>query len=306
MSKALVQGFGSIGSRHARLLKEFYDEVHIVSRRDLDISFPCHSSLKKALSEKPDLVVIANETHLHHDSLCSLKQLNFSGKILIEKPIFKNKPNLNHNMNDKIFVAYNLRFHPIIQKLKKQLQSERILSAQVYVGQHLETWRPLSNYRTCYSASAEKGGGVLRDLSHEIDYLFYFFGPPLSLSAKGGHFSQLESNSDDLYQISFEFANSLVIQLEINCLDRNPKRTLNLVGEHFCYEANLSKSELLINGKLSTFSNEVDLTYINQIEALYNQDDSILCTAQEGLVVLKAIELAELSSQKNGEWLEFK
>ena len=47
---------------------------------------------------------------------------------------------------------------------------------RVYAGQCLPTWRPESDYKNTYSAKSEKGGGVLRDLSHEIDLCLSLVG----------------------------------------------------------------------------------------------------------------------------------
>ena len=37
-------------------------------------------------------------------------------------------------------------------------------------------WRPKQDYHTSYSAYKNKGGGVLLDLSHELDYATWIFG----------------------------------------------------------------------------------------------------------------------------------
>ena len=66
--KALVVGYGSIGSRHARLLAMLGCEVAVVSSRDID--FPIHyRTLTDGLSGKPDYVVIANRTSQHYQTV---------------------------------------------------------------------------------------------------------------------------------------------------------------------------------------------------------------------------------------------
>ncbi len=46
-------------------------------------------------------------------------------------------------------------------------------AAQVTVGQHLSQWRPGTDARASVSARHELGGGVLLELSHELDALRY-------------------------------------------------------------------------------------------------------------------------------------
>ena len=78
----------------------------------------------------------------------------------------------------KIYVGYNLRFHPLLKYLKKYLSqsNDKLLSVNIYAGSYLPDWRKNTNYVKSYSASKRKGGGVELDLSHEIDYASWLFG----------------------------------------------------------------------------------------------------------------------------------
>ena len=83
----LVCGFGSIGQRHVRILREMGQKVHVFSRRKLPEE-EYYQNLEAALSEvHPEYVVIANETSEHESTL--KKVLSFGvPKILVEKPLF--------------------------------------------------------------------------------------------------------------------------------------------------------------------------------------------------------------------------
>lgn len=80
-------------------------------------------------------------------------------KILIEKPVFSKLYTFNKEMIENVFVAYNILFNPIIQRLSTYLSNKKIYSIKVYVGQYLPDWRPNTDYSKCYSASREKGAG---------------------------------------------------------------------------------------------------------------------------------------------------
>ena len=194
----LVIGYGSIGQRHTRLLEELGHQVAVVSRRHVNHS-PLYTNLEQGLVKwQPDYVIVANRTSEHHKTLEVLAQVKFGGLVLIEKPLFDKYTKIPQNNFSQIAVAYNLRFHPLLQELKQIVDSaSKILTVNVYVGSYLPDWRSQIDYRTSYSASKQSGGGVLRDLSHELDYTLWIFGDWQRLTAIGGKMSQLDIDSDD-------------------------------------------------------------------------------------------------------------
>jgi len=86
--RSLVIGYGSIGTRHARILKELGCDVGVLSQRVIDFDRSYHD-LKTALHDlKPEYVMIANRTSEHYPTLCALVKEGFKGVILVEKPLF--------------------------------------------------------------------------------------------------------------------------------------------------------------------------------------------------------------------------
>lgn len=301
--RALVVGYGSIGARHARLLVELGCHTAVVSRREVD--FPvAYLGLAEALAtEHPDYVVIANATNQHHNTLSALSLLGYTGIVLVEKPLFSNWQEISPQPTRKVFVAYNLRFHPIIQRLKTLLEGEKILSVQAYAGQYLPDWRPASDYRTSYSASAEQGGGVIRDLSHELDYLTWLLGKWERVSAIGGHFSSLEITSDDIFALMLVTLSCPIVMLQLNYLDRLARRFVIINTANHTIEADLIKGTITIDRDCESFTTERDATYRAMHEAILSGNTSNLCSLDEGVETLRLIEAAEMAS-KHGVWVE--
>lgn len=301
--KALVIGYGSIGARHARLLAELGYRTAVVSERE--VNFPAtYSGLAEALVvEQPDYVVIANATNQHHGTLLILAQLGYTGTVLVEKPIFNHPLVVQPHTFKNVFVAYNLRFHPIIQRLKTLLEGERMLSVQAYVGQYLPDWRPTSDYRASYSASTEKGGGALRDLSHELDYLTWMLAGWERVSALGGHLSSLEITSDDVFALMLVTPACPIVTLQMNYLDRLARRFILINTSEHTFEADLIKGTITIDRDVESFITERDDTYRAMHEAILSGSTDNLCSLDEGLGILRLIKAAELSA-KRGEWIE--
>lgn len=300
--KALVVGYGSIGSRHARLLKELGCEIVVVSSRKIDVN-PAYASVATALeSESPNVVVIANKTNQHYDIVLELIHHGFNGTVLVEKPVFHTRIEIPPHKFKKMFVAYNLRFHPIIQKLYTVLCNKRILSVHVYVGQYLPDWRPQADYRNSYSASAQEGGGVLRDLSHELDYVNLLLGGWERMTALGGHYSHLEITSDDIFAIMMTTRKCPVATVQMNYLERETRRLININTDDLSIEADLVNSTLKINSKIEKIEIDRDHTYRSMHKAVLNEEYSNLCSLEEGMEVMGMIQAAE-QSVKQKTWV---
>jgi predicted dehydrogenase len=300
--RALVIGYGSIGARHARLLTELGCATAILSQRQID--FPAtYSDLASALSAHcPDYVVVANSTSMHHKTLTELVAAGFAGQVLLEKPLFDRSHPIPDADFQRISVAYNLRFHPLIQRLRELVVNETVLSVQAYVGQYLPDWRPGTDYRQSYSASAEQGGGALRDLSHEFDYLGWLFGGWRAVTALGGHISSLEIDSDDLFVLLMRMDHCPVVSVQVSYLDRVARRHIIVNTERHTIEVDLVEGTLAVDGKTKTFAVERDHTYREMHRAALNEDFSSLCPIEDGLATLQLIEAAEHTNQRK-EWV---
>lgn len=289
----LIVGYGSIGAQHARLAASLGCNVAVLSRRS--IAFPkIYGDLTQALqAHAPDYVVIANATNEHYGTLCQLAQAGYTGTVLVEKPIFGQLEAIPALPFRAVFVAYNLRFHPINQRIKSLLQGERILSVQAYVGQYLPDWRPSVDYRQSYSASARRGGGALRDLSHELDYLTWMLGGWNTVTALGGQFSPLEIDSDDVYALLLATPKCPVVSIQLNYLDRLSRRFFLINTARSTIEADLISGTLTINDQVESYPIDREQTYLAMHRAIHDGRTDSLCWLEDGLDVLRLIDAAE-------------
>lgn len=300
--KAAVIGYGSIGRRHVTILSSLVDEVAVVSRRTINIDNH-YNSIEVLLDQfDPDYIVIANETSEHFNTLLSI-QKSFKGTILVEKPIFHKELPIHFLKNkENIFVAYNLRFHPVIQKLSELLKNKKIISVNINVGQYLPTWRPGTDYSQSYSASKKKGGGVLRDLSHELDYTLWLFGDWESLVALGGNYSDLDIDSDDVFTVFLQTKRCSNISIHMNYLNRIPKREIIINTTDSTIVGDLIENKIQINDNNETYDLERNDTYIWQHKDIIEGKREIVCDFEQGYKVLELIRRIEISSSQR-KWI---
>ncbi|MDC1280860.1 Gfo/Idh/MocA family oxidoreductase [bacterium] len=299
MTKSLIIGAGSIGIRHMEILEELGHEIAIVSNRT-DISTLTFLQINKALEIfKPDYIIISNETYKHIETIIKIFDCGFQNKVLVEKPISQDLKKISSLKypTDMVFVGYNLRFHPCIQFIKELLYSETILSANIYVGQFLPHWRPNRDYKKSYSSDHRKGGGVLLELSHELDYLLYLFGKCKKSISLVSKLSDLDINCDDTAVGIFEFEKCKQISFNLNLIDKNGRREIILNTNKNTYKLDLYNNKIFVNNEIKGFCFNKNESYKNMHLDILNNDGIDSCNFKESLETLKLID--KLKNQYN-------
>lgn len=303
-ANALVVGYGSIGQRHARLLAGLGFHVSVLSRRKIDFA-PLYHDLNDALtSERPDYVVVANRTSEHRATLERLAQAGFRGRVLIEKPLADQPFALPRHDFTRAAVAYNLRFHPLVRRLKGLLDDgpQRIATATVHVGSYLPAWRP-EDYRRGYSARKDQGGGVLRDLSHELDYAAWLFGPWSRITASGGRVGALEIDSEDAFTLLMETERCPLVSVHMSYLDRAPRREIRVTTLDHTIQVDLVGNTIAVDGRSEAVAVAKDESYLAEHGAMLDGEPDGLCTLEEGLATVRTIEAAERAAASH-VWIE--
>lgn len=248
-SKALylVVGSGSIARRHMRNLSMLYPHAavgcvsssgRVLSANDVEPGVVRFSDLNEALLARPVFAIVASPAPIHGDHAQRL--LAVGVPVLIEKPLSDSMATLTPVLEslmqhrEKIEVAYNLRFMPSAVCFRQAVvdgRVGRVLSVRAEVGQYLPDWRPGSDYRKQVSAQAKLGGGVLRELSHEIDYLQWIFGQPDRVFCVANRVSDLEIDVEDVVDALLVHDSGLVINLHMDFLQRSVTRHCKVIGE---------------------------------------------------------------------------
>jgi predicted dehydrogenase len=305
VSRALVIGYGSIGQRHARVLAGLGHEVAVVSRRAIDHPHRFAELAEAVASFEPGYAVIANETSLHRPAFRALRAAGFGGTVLVEKPLFHDVASDDARAEPNAFVAYNLRFHPLLLRLRDWLQGRAPVAASIHVGQHLATWRPQRDFKLSYSSQRALGGGVLRDLSHELDYAIWLFGPWRRVAALGGASGALGIDADDRWSILLDCERCAQVSITLSYLDHAPRRQIAV---------NARDDSAIVEFFASTFAAgdgknperievEREESYRRQHAAILSGRPGAACTYGEGYATLRLIEAIERAAAER-RWLE--
>ena len=275
--------------------------IHVVSRQQLpEVAFVFQDLEQIINLNVYDYYVLSSETEKHYEQFLYLEEKVVGKTILMEKPLFSSYKPVFSTKNSW-YVGYNLRYHPVITYLIPALKNEKILSAQVYAGQYLPQWRPNTDYSQSYSVSKIKGGGVLLDLSHEIDYSIKMFGNFEKVQGFVGHISSLPGDSEDYASFIGITSNRVMVNLTLDYLSQVPYRKIIIQCEGKTITADLISNTVVsvIESKIKNIEIESisdrNQTYIEMHKSVLVKD-GCACSLHEGLEILKIIDKIKLES----------
>jgi predicted dehydrogenase len=306
--RAMVVGAGSIGLRHQRVLAALGAEVSVHSRRSA-------ADLPTAVvASGPDLVVVATETSDHRRALVELAAAGFRGAVVVEKPLLGALEPLPELPFQTCVVGYQLRVHPAVLAARRELAGERPLVLHAQVGQHLAAWRPGRTLGDTASARTEAGGGVLRDLSHELDLVLLLGGGWRRVCALGGRSGALGPDvaTDDRWAILLELEGGTVASVHLDMLDHVGQRRLTAVAATRTVSVDLVAGTLRTAGggdpsadggaPVTSWDVDGDGVLAELHRAVIEQRTDDLCDLEQGHAVVALIEAVERSARE-GRWV---
>ena len=320
-----------MGVRHLGLARELFPEAEIkILTHQPGSEFQEHPAdnffnMEDALQFSPQIAVIANPAPFHLEIAQQLVEVGTH--LLIEKPISISTNGIDKlletskKLNTVVAIGYNLRFDPSLQELHRLLRDGQIgtaFSVRCEVGQYLPTWRSGNDYRNGVSANQKLGGGVLLELSHEIDYLRWIFGDFKWVKATLCRQSTLEIDVEDSAHLTFGFLRNkegaeLIGTLNLDFIRHDTTRICTVIGESgsLRWDGILGKVDLYQEGNTDWVtvyerSANLDHTYKAEWSNFLQSIDGLETPKVTGVDAFKVVEfiLAARMSSKSGSLVE--
>ena len=314
--KFLFCGFGNVMQRHFRNLKKLlpdceisiYINKHTIYRvfdDNLNISY--HESLLHAYninniffdidptldSERYDAVFIGTLPPERIDIAIKAAEKGFN--LFIEKPLSNNLHKIYNlqeiieSNNLKCTMGFQMRFHPLLNKLKDMIDKKEfgdIYRIEVHHCNSIYNFtngRDLSNF---YALREENGGGVLLSQVHEVDYLTWIFGKLYPVAAIYGQYLNIPNSDveDNITILSnLELTNTCIpVILNLDFLSKIPTRTLKIYGTEKTETFDLMDKSVVWN---DLFYNEIE-AFIGLINGKKQEN---LATLEDGIHSLEYV-----------------
>ncbi|MBO7415539.1 MAG: Gfo/Idh/MocA family oxidoreductase [Bacteroidaceae bacterium] len=260
--KVLIIGVGSIAKKHIKAIRTIEPQAEIFALRSSKDAIPYEHvkdiyEFEDIKAIDPDYIIVSNPTFKHFETI--QKILPFDKPLFIEKPIFAelgHEEVIKEIAESKIltYVACDMRFLDCLtwlhQYMEEHRREVRINEINVYCGSYLPEWRPGTDFRKCYSAIPELGGGVHIDLIHDVDYVYWIFGNPQYHKAVFRNVSSLNIRAYDYANFYLEYP-EYSANIVLNYYRRDAKRYMEILFDDCTWTVDMFKNEITSsNGEL--------------------------------------------------------
>ena len=318
ISRVVIVGLGSIGRRHLRLIKELRPGIEITLVRsgkgdkwpEETLASHVVDSIEAALDSFPDAAIISSPANVHLEQAMAFAEAGVH--LLVEKPLSVSAEGVDRLLEvarqSRIhgLVGYVLRYDPAARLFKEYLQKAEIgglIWVRVECGSFLPEWRPGVDYRHTVSARKALGGGVLLELSHEFDYLTWFFGNPVMLIGQMSRSGLLDIDVEDQVDMLLTCADGLVVSVHLDfvrchstreCVVQTTKGQLiwNAIGKRVIWQPKVGEPTV------RHFNFNGDYIYRDQLRhllACVEEGEAPVVTLEDGANVMRVIDAARRS-----------
>jgi predicted dehydrogenase len=236
----LFIGLGSIGMRHARLIRQEFPAFGLYALRSSTgaspnaLGIPEVHDWSAVARIAPSVAFVCVPTHLHMD--VALRCVDMGMHVFLEKPIAADTEKLDTLVGAVrarglcAYVAYCLRFHPVIQYLKALLTHDvTVHHARAICATYLPGWRPGRDHLDTYSAHWAQGGGAILELSHEFDYARYLVGPVTGITGAVGQAAPgVTVDAEDWADALASHASGAHSNIHVNLFSQSNQRMIEL------------------------------------------------------------------------------
>ena len=318
----LVVGTGSIASRHITNLKKLFPECvvgNVSSSGKKSFSSKaevCYKTIDESVRHTRGFAIIASPAKFHLEQSCEFLKENIP--VFIEKPLSMSSDIDNSLLEilfeneDIIDIGYNLRFLPVLNKFKKILTEEivgNIYSVSARVGQYLPTWRPNTDYKDGVSGSKELGGGVLLELSHELDYLLWLFEDFEKVFCIKKNSGLLQINVEDNIDALLTTKTGYTVNLHMNFLDLHHNRscrvagskgilTLDFLKNRITFDSSEDENVVIYEDK-SYDRNSMYLDEISHFQKVSVGEEKPAIGLSQGIKILQLIDSMKISCESS-------
>jgi len=242
----LLIGYGGIGKKHFKILKNKNHKIFIVDKHNKTFS-----KISNLAKEKIDYAIISTppNTHLRYATLMTKLNIPF----LLEKPLgnsVKGWKNLDKIIKKKKLVcgvAYPRRNHDFFKKIKSKILKGYIGKVKLIKCNFSQDFRKYrTDYANIYYSQKNNAGGLVTDaLIHHINLVNYFYSNPKIIFSKIDNLVIKNLKVEDFAHVLLKYNKNIYCIFSSNHFQKNYEDKIKFIGTKGTITINRYKNEVL-------------------------------------------------------------
>lgn len=239
--KILIIGYGSMGRRRIRLLKELVTHAEFIcvdcnSERLMqarNAGIYAFSDLKTAYEEKPDLAFVCTPPGNHEEIILSLieEKIHVFTEINLFVQGYDIMMKKAEEKNVVVFLSSTMLYDKQIRQIGELVRDiDKPLTYIYHVGQYLPDWHPWENYKNFFIGKKETNG-VREILAIQLPWVIDVFGKVKDLSAHCQKCTGLDIDFYDSVVINFKHESGSIGVFVADVVSRKATTSLEIIGE---------------------------------------------------------------------------
>lgn len=255
---ALIAGLGSIGNRHLNNLMTLgVKRITVLRRPGSNPHFGVPPGVNvvhdvaSAIECSPSFAVVCTPSSRHVSLAVQL--ISHGTPCLIEKPLHDR---IDASVNELAEIsaasiagqlsgmAYCMRFHRAYAMAAGMLaggELGRCIYGKAWFEGYLPEWHPWENFAQSYAASNRLGGGALRTLDHEIDFMNWSLGRAVESTGLTANVGGIQIEADEVAHLCSRHNSGCSSQICLALCRKPPSRGFEFVCQNgvlrYCLES---------------------------------------------------------------------
>ena len=239
--KVLVIGYGSMGKRRIRLLKNLIGNVEIIcvdsnSERLHQIDeadLKSHDNIAAAINEKPDIAFVCTSPGNHAEIILMLVNagINVFTELNLVDTNYDKIIKTAKEKNVTVFMSSTLLYNRQIAKIDELVkQNDKPLTYIYHIGQYLPDWHSWESYKDFFIGKKETNG-VREILAIQLPWLINTFGKISSVKVNSQKCTDLDIDFNDSIVANFTHENGNIGVFVADVVSRKAVTYLEIIGE---------------------------------------------------------------------------
>lgn len=239
--KVLVVGYGSMGRRRIRLLRNLVENAEVFTvdsnpariQQAKEDGLTAFASLKEGLAVKPDVAFVCTSPGHHAAIILELLEngVHVFTELNLVSDDYDKITSLAKEKNRVVFMSSTMLYNKMIAKIQEYVRNTTKPLTYIYhIGQYLPDWHPWESYKDFF-IGWKKTNGVREILAIQMPWLIETFGKIADVQVQAQRCTGLDIDFNDSIIANMRHESGHIGVFTADTVSRKATTSLEIIGE---------------------------------------------------------------------------